>query len=114
MEALQDKIRSGEIESFIASAHSVGELKVVTATVPASTTDDLRRMGDFLRDRAANIVAVLAAVKEGKITFLAVCGAEAVKAGVKAGDIIRRSPRSPAARADGKPDSAMGGGQRPC
>ena len=34
VEALQDKIRSGEIESFIASAHSVGELKVVTATVP--------------------------------------------------------------------------------
>ena len=110
VEALQDKIRSGEIESFIASAHSVGELKVVTATVPASTTDDLRRMGDFLRDRAANIVAVLAAVKEGKITFLAVCGAEAVKAGVKAGDIIRQVTALTGGKGGGKPDSAMGGG----
>ena len=35
VEALQDKLRSGEIANFIAGAHTVGELKVLTATVPA-------------------------------------------------------------------------------
>ena len=110
VDALQDKIRSGEIDNFITSAHSVGDLKVVTATVPATTTDELRRMGDFLRERAANVVAVLAAVNEGKITFLAVCGKEAVAAGVKAGDIIRQVTAITGGKGGGKPDSAMGGG----
>ena len=111
VDVLQDKLRSGEIDSFIASAHNVGSLKVVTATVPAETTDELRRMGDFLRDRADNIVAVLAAVNDEKITFLAVCGAEAVKAGVKAGDIIRQVTAITGGKGGGKPDSAMGGGR---
>ena len=110
VDALQDKIRSGEIDSFITAAHSVGDLKVVTATVPATTTDELRRMGDFLRERATNVVAVLAAVNEGKITFLAVCGKEAVSAGVKAGDIIRQVTAITGGKGGGKPDSAMGGG----
>ena len=110
VDALQDKIRSGEIDSFITAAHSVGDLKVVTATVPATTTDELRRMGDFLRERATNVVAVLAAVNEGKITFLAVCGKEAVAAGVKAGDIIRQVTAITGGKGGGKPDSAMGGG----
>ena len=110
VDALQDKIRSGEIDNFIASAHNVGDLKVITATVPATTTDDLRRMGDFLRDRENGIVAVLAAVNDGKITFLAVCGADAVKAGVKAGDLIRQVTALTGGKGGGKPDSAMGGG----
>ena len=53
---------------------------------------------------------MLAAVKEGKITFLAVCGSEAVKAGVKAGDIIRQVTALTGGKGGGKPDSAMGGG----
>ncbi len=110
VDALQDKIRSGEIDNFIASAHNVGDLKVITATVPATTTDDLRRMGDFLRDRENGIVAVLAAVNDGKITFLAVCGTDAVKAGVKAGDLIRQVTALTGGKGGGKPDSAMGGG----
>ena len=110
VDALQDKIRSGEIDSFVAGAHSVGDLKVITATVQATTTDGLRRMGDFLRDREPGVVAVLASVNEGKITFLAVCGAKAVKVGVKAGDIIRQVTAITGGKGGGKPDSAMGGG----
>ncbi len=110
VDALQNKIRSGEIESFITSAHSVGSLKVVTATVPETTTDDMRRMGDFLRERDPGVVAVLASVRDGKITFLAVCGKDAVAAGVKAGDIIRQVTALTGGKGGGKPDSAMGGG----
>ena len=63
----------------------------------------LRQMGDFLRDKAPNVVAVLASVNGGKITFLAVCGPEAVKQGIKAGDWSRASAPSAAARAAASP-----------
>ena len=49
----------------------------------------LRQMGDFLRDKAPDVVAVLASANGEKITFLAVCGPEAVKKGVKAGDLVK-------------------------
>ena len=46
-------------------------------------------MGDFLRDKAPDVVAVLASANGEKITFLAVCGPEAVKRGIKAGDLVK-------------------------
>lgn len=112
VEALQDKLRSGELDGFIASAKKVGDLRVITATRPGSTADEMRRAGDFLRDKAPNLVAVFAAVEgEDKITFFAVCGKNAVEKGVKAGDLIKQVTAMTGGRGGGKPDFAMGGGK---
>ena len=70
----------------------------------------LRQMGDLLRDKAPNVVGVLATVNGEKITFLAVCGKEAVAKGIKAGDIIKTVTAICGGKGGGKPDSAMGGG----
>ena len=102
-----------EAERFLFAAHEVGSLKVLTATIPEADADRLRKMGDFLKDRAPNVVAVLATVNGEKITFLAVCGKEAVKQGIKAGDIIKQVSAIAGGSGGGKPDSAMGGGKDP-
>ena len=91
-------------------AKDVGGLKVLTATLPNADADRLRKMGDFLRDKDPKVVAVLSSVNEGKITFLAVCGKEAIEKGVKAGDIIKSVTALCGGKGGGKPDSAMGGG----
>ena len=70
-------------------------------------------MGDILKDREPNVVAVLAAVSGEKITFLCVCGKEAITKGVKAGDIIKQVSAIAGGSGGGKPDSAMGGGKDP-
>ena len=70
---------------------------------------DIRKMGDQLRDRYPNIVAVLAATAENKATMLAVCGKNAVARGVKAGDLIKSITKICEGTGGGKPDSAMGG-----
>jgi len=102
---------NSEAERFLISAKPVGSLRVLTATMRDRSADGLRKTGDFLRDKAPNIVAVLCSVQDGKITFLAVCGANAVKAGVKAGDVIRKVTAICGGSGGGKPDSAMGGGR---
>ena len=102
-----------EAERFLFAAHDVGGLKVLTATVPDADTARLRSMGDFLRDKDPKVVAVLAAVQGEKITFLAVCGKEAVQKGVKAGDIVKQVSAIAGGSGGGKPDSAMGGGKNP-
>ena len=92
-------------------AHDVGGLKVLTSVVPEADANKLRQMGDMIRSKADNAVAVLAAVNGEKITFLAVCGKEAVARGVKAGDIIKQVSAIAGGSGGGKPDSAMGGGK---
>ncbi len=113
VEAFRSREAAGSAERILFAAHEVGGLKVVTDTVPDADAGRLRTMGDFLRDKDPKVVAVLAAVNEGKITFLAVCGKEAVKAGIKAGDIIKQVSAIAGGSGGGKPDSAMGGGKDP-
>ena len=84
---------------------------VVTANVPDADAAKLRQMGDALRDRDSSVVAVLSAVNDGKITFLAVCGKDAVAKGMKAGELVKQVCCCCGGSGGGKPDSAMGGGK---
>ena len=113
VEKFKAKDALGEAERIMFGARAVGGLKVLTATVPAADAARLRMMGDMLRDRAPDVVAVLATVNGGKITFLVVCGKEAVQRGVKAGDVIKQVSAIAGGSGGGKPDSAMGGGKDP-
>ena len=113
IEKLQAREAAGETERILFGAHEVGGLKVLTATVPDADAAKLRQMGDRLRDKAPDVVAVLAAVSGEKITFLAVCGKQAVQKGVKAGDIVKQVSAIAGGSGGGKPESAMGGGKDP-
>ncbi len=110
VEQFEAKESLNQVSNFLLSAKPVGELRVLTAIRPESDPNNLRQMGDFLRDKEPGVVAVLATVNEGKITFAAACGTLAVAKGVKAGDIIRHVTAICGGKGGGKPDSAMGGG----
>ena len=110
LEKFQAEASLGEARQFLMSAKDVGELKVLTAVRNGMDANALRQMGDFLRDKEPAVVAVLASVNGEKITFLAVCGPEAVKKGVKAGDVVKSVCAICGGKGGGKPDSAMGGG----
>ncbi len=99
-----------EARNFLMSAKAVGGLQVVTASRPGMDANGLRQMGDFLRDKEASVVAVLASVNGEKVTFLAVCGKEAIAKGIKAGDLVKLVSGICGGKGGGKPDSAMGGG----
>ncbi|MBQ7491924.1 MAG: alanine--tRNA ligase [Clostridia bacterium] len=110
MERLKDRILSGDVDRMLFASKNLGGLRVVTATRSDLEAGDLRKFGDFIRDKDPNVVAVLATVHEDKITFLAVCGKNAIERGVKAGDIIKTIAPIAGGKGGGKPDSAMGGG----
>ncbi len=111
IEGFQAREAAGEADRFLFAAHDVGGLKVLTANVPNADAGKLRQMGDTLRDKAANVVAVLSSVNGDKITFLAVCGSEAIAKGVKAGELVKLVCTTCGGSGGGKPDSAMGGGK---
>ena len=110
IEKLKAREFTGQAEQFLMSAKAVKGLKVFSMSRNGLSADDMRRMGDFLRDKEPGVVALLAGVNEGKITFQAICGKEAVARGVKAGEIIKAIAPICGGKGGGKPDSAMGGG----
>ena len=111
VESYKAKETAGEVDRFLFGAHNIGGLKVMTVLVPDADPAKLRQIGDMLRDKDATVAAVLAAVNGEKVTFLAVCGKEAIAKGVKAGDLVKQVCTACGGSGGGKPDSAMGGGK---
>ena len=111
IESIKARETAGEADRFLFGARAIGGLHVITATVPDADAGKLRQMGDTLRDKASDVVAVLSSVNEGKITFLAVCGKDAVAKGLKAGELVKLVCTTCGGSGGGKPDSAMGGGK---
>ena len=111
VETFKARETAGQTERFLYGAHNVGGLHVITATVADADAGKLRQMGDVLRDKDPSVVAVLSSVNDGKITFLAVCGKDAVAKGLKAGELVKLVCTACGGSGGGKPDSAMGGGK---
>ena len=110
LEKFKSEASMGEAKQILASAKTVGGLHIITGTRQGVDAAALRVMGDFLRDKDPAVVGVLASVQGEKVTFLAVCGKEAVARGVKAGDLVKAVSAICGGKGGGKPDSAMGGG----
>ena len=111
IESFKAKEAAGEVDRFLFGARNIGGLKVLTVAVPGADAGKLRQMGDMLRDKDASVVAVLASVNGEKLTFLAVCGKDAIAKGIKAGDLVKLVCTACGGSGGGKPDSAMGGGK---
>ncbi len=111
LDRMKDKLTSGEVERVLFAARSVKELRVLTCIQENVEVADLRKMGDQLRDKAPDLVAVLAGKQADKISILAVCGKDAVAKGIKAGALVKEVCAVCGGSGGGKPDSAMGGGK---
>jgi len=111
IETYKAKETAGEVDRFLFGAHAIGTTQVITANVPDADANKLRQIGDSLRDKKSDLVAVLSTVNDGKITFLAVCGKDAVAKGLRAGDLVKLVCTCCGGSGGGKPDSAMGGGK---
>ena len=110
VERMKEKILHSDVDRFLYASKNIGGIKVITTTRTDLEAGDLRKLGDFLRDKDPDTVAVLATATESKVTFVAVCGKNAVARGIRAGDLVRAVSAVTGGKGGGKPASAMGGG----
>lgn len=106
LNAEMTKLKSADMFS---SAIDVDGLELYTAKVEGTTPDALRSMGDDVKTKGDNVVAVLAGVNGDKANLVAVCGKVAIAKGVKAGDLVKEVAKIANGGGGGRPDSAMAG-----
>ena len=113
VEKLNSKIASMQMVDLFNVSRDVKGVNVVATKLEDATPDVLRTVGDDIKEKAPNMVAVLSSVNGEKVSLLCVCGAEAVKKGAHAGKIIKEVAKIVGGGGGGRPDSATAGGKNP-
>ena len=111
IEKLSSRIANMQIVDMLNVSKDVKGVNVVAAKLDDVDMETMRMMGDAAKERVPNGVAVMSTVKDGKISFLCVCGKDAVKSGAHAGKIIKAVATICGGGGGGRPDSATAGGK---
>ena len=110
LESANSQIANAKAEALLSGVKQVGKFKLLAARVDMRP-DSARGLCDSVKDKYSDAVAVFAAVADGKLSFVVAAGADAVKAGAHAGNILREVATICGGKGGGRPDSAMGGGK---
>ena len=110
LDSANSQIANAKAEALLAGIKTVGKFKLLAAKVEMRP-DQARGLCDTVKDKYSDAVAVFAAVSDGKLNFAVAAGADAVKAGAHAGNILREVAAICGGKGGGRPDSAMGGGR---
>ena len=111
VEALNAKLATSGIDALVASATPVKGLRLVVSNLKNTGMDAARSLADELKARYDDLVALLAVEGEGKVTFLAVAGKDAVQKGAHAGKLVGAVAAVTGGKGGGRPDNAMAGGK---
>jgi alanyl-tRNA synthetase len=109
VESLKAKLSGGLVDDIINAKSVIKGVAVVAAEVKGLDMNALRTMGDQLKDKLGDGVVVLASNADGKVSFVVMCGAEAVKSGANAGQIVKRAAAVCGGGGGGKPAMAQAG-----
>ena len=110
LESANSQIANAKAEALLSGIKTVGKFRLLAAKVEMRP-DQARGLCDTVKDKYSDAVAVFAAVSDGKLNFAVAAGADAVKAGAHAGNILREVAAICGGKGGGRPDSAMGGGR---
>ena len=110
LDSANSQIANAKAEALFAGLKTVGKFRLLAAKVDMRP-DQARGLCDTVKDKYSDGVAVFAAVSDGKLNFAVAAGADAVKAGAHAGNILREVAAICGGKGGGRPDSAMGGGR---
>lgn len=109
IESLNQKLAGSQLDGIFENAKDIYGTKVVSALFNGTTPDMLRQIGDKVKEKENDVVAVFAGVSEGKGTFYCVCSKLAIEKGAHAGKIVQRVSAITGGKGGGRADSAMAG-----
>lgn len=113
LEKLKMKIANSMVSNMLSGFKEVSGVKIVTHMLDNLSVDEMRNIGDAIKNKIDPGLVVMASRFEGKITFIAMATEKAVKMGIHAGNIIREVAKIAGGGGGGKADTAQAGGKLP-
>jgi len=112
LEKVSSQILSGGIQDILDNAELINGIKVISYTGENSNMAQLKDLGDQIRNKSKETVAILGAINEGKISFVCIVTDNLIKErGLKAGDLIRKIAKVVNGGGGGNPHMATAGGK---
>ncbi len=111
IEALNSKLAGSKLNDVLASAVTVGSVKLVTYVAEGMDIDAARSLSDKIKAENSDMVAVIAVNAGDKLNFISVAGKDAVAAGAHAGKLVGAVASVTGGKGGGRPDNAMAGGR---
>lgn len=106
-ETLQTRLADGN------DVKELGAVRLLTASFDGVPMDALRGVADELVAANADLLCLLATVRDGKLQLVAVCGKQALQAKVHCGNLLKQISPIVGGGGGGRPDSATSGGKNP-
>ena len=112
LESASAKLASAKAEAMIASAVTVGGIRVASMKTELPVAA-VRSLGDDIKSRCADMIAVVSSLVDGKLTLVCVCGKEVLAKGIKAPAVLKELSAIVGGGGGGRPDSATAGAKKP-
>ncbi|MDK2941284.1 alanine--tRNA ligase [Acetobacterium carbinolicum] len=91
----------------------ISGVQVTIADVEKMPMEELRTIGDLLKDRMGSGIVLLGSALDGKVNFVATATPDIVKRGFHAGKVIKEVATIAGGGGGGRPDMAQAGGKLP-
>lgn len=112
--SLEAKFASQQAADIFSNVEKIGGFSIITAKVKVSGMEQLRQLADQWKEKQISDVLVLAtATSDGKVNLIAAVVPSAIKAGIKAGELIKEIAPLVGGGGGGRPDMAQAGGKNP-
>lgn len=111
---LQEQRRTaaaGGIDAILQGRESLSGLAIIVAQVKVNAIEELREMGDRLRDKVQSGVVLLGTVIDDKVNFVCMATKDAVARDIHAGKIVKAAAQEVGGNGGGRPDMAQAGGK---
>ena len=112
-ESLKSKLAQNSLGNVMDQVVEIKGVKVLAAALEGVDMNGLRDLGDQLKDKLGQGVVVLASVKDGKVSLLAMVTDEAQKKGAHAGNLVKAAAAIVGGGGGGRPNMAQAGGKNP-
>ncbi len=113
-QALEDKFAQQQAGSIFKNIEQINGKTLIKAQVKVSGMAQLRQLADQWKSKKYSDILVLATVTDdGKVNLITAASDQAVKAGLKAGDLIKTIAPAVGGGGGGRPDLAQAGGKKP-
>ncbi len=113
VQALKGQTIAAMSEDLLAGAEDIAGVRVLVAEVSSVSAEELRDLGDRLRDKLGNAAVVLGTRTEDKVLFLAMVAKALAGKGLHAGKIVQQAAKVCGGGGGGRPDMAQAGGRVP-